>query len=54
MSFEKGEVVYLRSGSPAMTILSVEEPKGATCVWFEEGKFHSQVLATILLEKAED
>ena len=33
--FKAGDLVWLKSGGPQMTIESVDEPY-ATCVWFEK------------------
>ena len=33
--FETGDVVYLKSGGPAMTVQSTNYPHSVTCSWFD-------------------
>lgn len=35
MEFKKGDIVYLKSGSPAMTIDAIED-NIANCIWFDK------------------
>jgi uncharacterized protein YodC (DUF2158 family) len=49
MTFEPGQVVTLKSGSQAMTVVSVAE-EDIACVWIgEEGEFFRQTIPSIAL-----
>jgi len=37
---KKGDVVQLKSGGPAMTIITFHEDGDAKCKWFEGSKVH--------------
>ncbi len=51
MVFHAGEVVQLKSGGPAMTVVSADE-QGVHCVWYGEvnDEIHSGVIAAVALE----
>ncbi|MDQ0505359.1 DUF2158 domain-containing protein [Xanthobacter agilis] len=51
MAFEPGEIVQLKSGSPALTVVEVQE-LDVKVVWYAEevGEFRSQSLPAISLE----
>jgi uncharacterized protein YodC (DUF2158 family) len=51
MAFEPGEIVQLKSGSPALTVVEVQE-LDVKVVWYAEevGEFRSQTLPAISLE----
>jgi uncharacterized protein YodC (DUF2158 family) len=52
-TFEKGDVVMLKSGGPPMTVDShIEE--GVRCVWFEKTERKSSVFSEATLEKVEE
>ena len=49
MTFEPGQVVTLKSGSQAMTVVSVAE-EDIDCVWIgEEGEFFRQTIPSVAL-----
>lgn len=50
--FKAGDVVYLKSGSPRMTITSEDSDGRYTCEWFDEGKPLSQSFEGLSLKKA--
>ena len=53
MAFKPGDVVTLRSGGPAMTVVSVAENE-AKCVWIgEEGDFFQESVPTVALDLIE-
>lgn len=35
IELKEGDVIYLRSGGPAMTIIGVNENQSYTCIWFD-------------------
>ncbi|MFG1431345.1 DUF2158 domain-containing protein [Xanthobacter sp. V2C-8] len=51
MAFEPGEIVQLKSGSPALTVVEVLE-QDVKVVWYAEevGEFRSQTLPAVSLE----
>ncbi|MFG1295334.1 MULTISPECIES: YodC family protein [Xanthobacter] len=51
MAFEPGEIVQLKSGSPALTVVEVQE-QDVKVVWYAEevGEFRSQSLPAVSLE----
>ncbi|HUB65159.1 MAG TPA: DUF2158 domain-containing protein [Methylocella sp.] len=53
LSFEPGDVVALKSGGPAMTVIGVKE-EGVQCVWYAEAadEVKTGVVPAIALEKA--
>ena len=52
MVFEPGDVVFLKSGGQAMTVVSIDE-ENAECVWIgDEGDFFRETLPAIALTKA--
>ncbi len=38
MSWEKGDLVRLKSGGPDMTVQEVSEERGVNCYWFDGKK----------------
>jgi uncharacterized protein YodC (DUF2158 family) len=51
MKIKEGMVVYLKSGSPSMTVKNVSEYGVCVCQWFDgitlhEGKFSDEALVT--------
>jgi uncharacterized protein YodC (DUF2158 family) len=51
MAFEPGDVVYLKSGNLAMTVVAVDED-GVECVWIgEEGEFFRETIPSVALTK---
>ena len=49
MTFEPGQVVTLKSGSQAMTVVSVAD-EDVDCVWIgEEGEFFRQAIPAVAL-----
>jgi len=50
MTFEPGNVVTLKSGGPALTVVSIDAD-GVRCVWIgEEGDLFSATLPAVALE----
>ena len=48
-----GDVVQFKSGSPSMTIISIDEEKQrAACIWYEGGTYHSEDFALVVLKPA--
>lgn len=54
MAFEPGDIVQLKSGSPALTVVSVTG-EDVLVLWFaeEEGEFHERSLPAVTLDKLE-
>ena len=58
--FEPGNVVQLKTGGPAMNLVSIGtyrslgNSRGAQCVWFEKEKKQTGVFALANLKKLED
>jgi len=53
MDFKSGDVVILKSGSPTMTIESIEAYSGVTkarCIWFDGSKKYTDVFELLTLE----
>lgn len=54
MAFEPGDVVYLKSGSQALTVVGVDEDS-IDCVWIgEEGEFFRETIPGIALTKDDE
>lgn len=56
MDFKSGDVVLLKSGSPAMTIESIGTYSGvikAKCIWFDGTKKYHDLFELSTLEKYE-
>jgi uncharacterized protein YodC (DUF2158 family) len=53
VTFEPGDVVELKSGGPAMTVIGLKED-GVHCLWYAEStdEVKTAVVPTICLEKA--
>lgn len=50
-----GDLVYLKSGSPKMTVVSIDEQNSkCRCMWirYGGGKLHDEFLPTSALKKA--
>jgi uncharacterized protein YodC (DUF2158 family) len=53
MAFEPGDVVYLKSGSQALTIVVVDEDN-IECVWISDsGEFFRETIPSIALTKGD-
>lgn len=54
MAIAPGEIVQLKSGSPALTVVAVDGDK-VDVVWFSEetGEFRSQTLPLVALDELE-
>lgn len=56
-SFQKGDVVQLKSGGPKMTVSELGDygpmgpEEGAKCVWFEKEKRNEHVFDVAVLQK---
>ena len=51
MAFEPGDVVYLKSGIQALTVVGVDEDS-IECVWIgEEGEFFRETIPSVALTK---
>ncbi|AXK84206.1 DUF2158 domain-containing protein [Pseudolabrys taiwanensis] len=54
MAFEAGEVVVLKSGGHAMTVISVDADQ-AQCIWTgEDGDLFRETIPTVALESAQE
>lgn len=52
--FKEGDVVFLKSGGPAMTITELEDDQVSFCEWFDKHHaFHSKSFINIALTKEE-
>jgi uncharacterized protein YodC (DUF2158 family) len=54
MNFKIGDLVYLKSGSPAMTVKKTDNVNGqslVTCTWFEGNKKFEEEFQEELLTK---
>ncbi|MFG1477577.1 DUF2158 domain-containing protein [Xanthobacter sp. V4C-4] len=51
MAFEPGDIVQLKSGSPALTVVEATEQE-VKVVWYaeEDGEFRTQALPSVALE----
>jgi len=57
MSFNKGDIVQLKSGGPKMTVKWCEDQHGemtALCQWFDGAKRSEETFAPETLKKVED
>ncbi len=53
MAFEPGDVVYLKSGSQALTVVVVDEDN-IECVWISDsGDFFRETIPSVALTKGE-
>jgi uncharacterized protein YodC (DUF2158 family) len=54
VTFEPGDVVALKSGGPAMTVIDVKD-EGVHCVWYGEAvdEVKTDVVPAIALQKAD-
>jgi uncharacterized protein YodC (DUF2158 family) len=53
MAFEPGDVVYLKSGSQALTVVVVDEDN-IECVWISDsGEFFRETIPSIALTKGD-
>jgi len=53
MAFEPGEVVYLKSGSQALTVVVVDEDN-IECVWISDsGEFFRETIPSVALTKGD-
>lgn len=54
MAFEAGDVVVLKSGGHAMTVIAVDEDQ-AECIWTgEDGDLFRETIPTLALESAQE
>jgi uncharacterized protein YodC (DUF2158 family) len=53
ISFQPGDVVTLKSGGPAMTVIASKDD-GVHCVWYAEGvdEVKTEIVPAVCLEKA--
>ena len=53
VTFEPGDVVELKSGGPAMTVIEVKED-GVHCMWYGEAadELRTEIIPAICVEKA--
>lgn len=50
--FSPGDVVFLKSGSPAMTVSDISDSSSVICAWFNDGKrMESATFAELSLTK---
>jgi uncharacterized protein YodC (DUF2158 family) len=53
MAFEPGDVVYLKSGSQALTVVVVDEDN-IECVWISDsGEFFRETIPSVALTKGD-
>jgi uncharacterized protein YodC (DUF2158 family) len=53
MAFEPGDVVYLKSGSQALTVVAVDEDN-IECVWIgDSGEFFRETIPSVALTKGD-
>jgi uncharacterized protein YodC (DUF2158 family) len=53
MAFEPGDVVYLKSGSQALTVVAVDEDN-IECVWISDsGEFFRETIPSVALTKGD-
>lgn len=52
MTFKPGDVVMLRSGSPAMTVKELGEHQDAHCLWFHGNDLHNDWFPLVTLKGA--
>ncbi|HWK94858.1 MAG TPA: DUF2158 domain-containing protein [Pseudolabrys sp.] len=53
MSFSAGSIVVLKSGGPAMTVVSADE-EGVECIWMSDvGELSRDVIPAVALEQVE-
>jgi uncharacterized protein YodC (DUF2158 family) len=53
MAFEPGDVVYLKSGSQALTVVVVDEDN-IECVWISDsGEFSRETIPSVALTKGD-
>lgn len=53
MDFEIGDVVYLKSGGPPMTIMYADD-KSVMCIWYESGEYVRENFHPGCLDYAEE
>lgn len=54
MAFEAGDVVVLKSGGHAMTVIAIDEDQ-AECIWTgEDGDLFRETIPTVALESAQE
>lgn len=50
--FTQGDVVYLKSGGPAMTVEEAHDDKSSYCVWFDKKQdYKGEVFHNTMLTK---
>ncbi len=53
MSFSAGSIVVLKSGGPAMTVVSADE-EGVECIWMSDvGELSRDIIPAVVLEQVE-
>jgi uncharacterized protein YodC (DUF2158 family) len=40
-NLKKGDIVWLKSGSPKMTVQQIELEKNCKCIWFQYGEIQT-------------
>ena len=53
MTFSAGSIVVLKSGGPAMTVVSADE-EGVECIWMSDvGELSRDIIPAVVLEQVE-
>jgi uncharacterized protein YodC (DUF2158 family) len=53
-SFNAGDVVRLKSGSPKMTVVKMDDAGDCECIWMVEGQKKQDTFPAVLLEAYEE
>jgi uncharacterized protein YodC (DUF2158 family) len=51
--FRKGDLVWLKSGGPKMTVKSSEPDSKYTCIWFQHGEIQHHTFERVTLTKSD-
>jgi uncharacterized protein YodC (DUF2158 family) len=52
MLIKKGDIVWLKSGGPKMTVMSIIEENLCHCIWFQYGEIQHFEFETVTLRKS--
>lgn len=53
-TYAPGDLVRLKSGGPAMTVVAVDETGACTCAWFRHNRQYEASFVAVALEPAEE
>jgi uncharacterized protein YodC (DUF2158 family) len=51
MEIKAGDVVWLKSGGPKMTVKSIDSKQLCKCIWFQHGEIHHCDFEIVTLTK---